>query len=46
MKKQKTKKCPVCKGTGKVKVDDTGLTRAERKARDKIISDGCNNFGI
>ena len=30
-KKQKTKKCPNCKGTGKVKVDQDGLTEAENK---------------
>ena len=30
-KKQKTIKCPKCKGTGKIKVDNFGLTKEERK---------------
>ena len=30
-KKQNTKKCPTCKGTGRVKVDSEGFTKEENK---------------
>lgn len=30
-KKLKTKKCPTCNGKGRIRVDKTGLTKAERK---------------
>ena len=29
MKSKRTKKCPHCKGTGRVKIDTSGLTKEE-----------------
>ena len=39
MATKRTKKCPECKGTGRVKIDSEGLTKKERKKIEKKYSE-------
>ena len=41
MKTKRTKKCPTCKGTGRIKIDSAGLTKEENKKLEEKYKDLC-----